>query len=330
MIEKAKGIGLLSGGLDSILSVKILQDQDIELLGITFTTPFFDAAPGIQAGHMAGIPTRVMDITDEHLQMLRNPRYGYGSQMNPCIDCHALMLKIAGRVMEEEHADFLFTGEVLGQRPMSQRRDSLKSVENLSGFKGRVLRPLSARLLDPTEVEIKGLVNRELLQNIHGRSRKRQVELARHYGITNYPQPGGGCMLTKEGFALKLRVLFERYPDASGREVEILKWGRHFHLTGGILLMIGRSQKDNQKLAALSTPLDVVLNVPDYPSPLGVMIRPPAVGESCLLSAAQILIAYSDAPPGNAVRTEWEHGTQRSVLTTVGMSREQTREHMIA
>ncbi len=330
MIKKAKGIGLLSGGLDSILSVKVLQDQDIELLGITFTTPFFDATPGMEAGRTAGIPTRVMDITDEHLQMLRNPKYGYGSQMNPCIDCHALMLKIAGRVMEEEKADFLFTGEVLGQRPMSQRRDSLRSVEKLSGFGGRVLRPLSARLLPPTEVEIKGLVNRELLLDIHGRSRKRQVELARHYGIKSYPQPGGGCMLTKEGFALKLRELFRLHPDASGREVEMLKWGRHFRLPGDVLFLVGRSREDNEKLETLASPLDIVLDVTDYPSPLGVMIHPPAMDESSLLPAAQILIAYSDAPQGNAVRVEWKQGAQSGTLTTNGMSREQSREYMIA
>lgn len=330
MIKKAKGIGLLSGGLDSILAVKVLQDQDMELLGLTFTTPFFDAAPGLEAGCTADIPMRAMDITDEYLQMLHNPKYGYGSKMNPCIDCHALMLKIAGRVMEEEKADFLFTGEVLGQRPMSQRRDSLRSVENLSGFGGRVLRPLSARLLPPTKVEVEGLVNRELLLDIHGRSRKRQVELARHYGIKSYPQPGGGCMLTKEGFVLKLRDLFGLYPDASGREVEMIKWGRHFHLPGGVLFLVGRSRKDNEKLESLASPLDVVLNVPDYPSPLGIMIRPPAFDESSLPPAAQILVAYSDAPHGNAVRVEWKQGGQSDILTTNGMSREQSREYMIA
>lgn len=330
MAKKVKGIGLLSGGLDSILAVKVLQEQKLELSGITFVTPFFGAEPGIRAGRIAGIPVQALDITEAHLEMLRHPRYGYGSQMNPCIDCHALMLRLAGNIMEKEKADFLFTGEVLGQRPMSQRRDSLKSVENLSGYAGRILRPLSARLLDPTEVELKGLVDRERLLDIHGRSRKRQVALAQHYGIKEYPQPGGGCMLTKEGFALKLRELFKLYPDASGREVEMLKWGRHFYLPGNTLFMVGRNLRDNEQLESLSSPADVVMRVPDYPSPLGILVRPASVSEDDLSLAAQILIAYSDAPGKDAVLVEWAHDGIRHTLTSSGMTREQTQNLMIA
>ncbi len=329
MPKRAKGIGLLSGGLDSILAVKVLQEQDLEILGITFTTPFFQAEPGIRAGRTAGIPVRALDITEEFLRMLRKPRYGFGSQMNPCIDCHALMLQRGGRIMEEEEGDFLFTGEVLGQRPMSQRRDSLKSVENLSGYGGLVLRPLSAKLLDPTRVELEGLVDRERLLDIHGRSRKRQVELAAHYGIGEYPQPGGGCMLTKEGFARKLRELLKLYPDASGREVEMLKYGRHFYLPGDILFMVGRNLRDNDKLEALSSSEDVLLRIPDYPSPLGIMVRPPSLQKESLEVAARVLIAYSDAPVSHSIGVEWTHRERKNMMTTGGMTRAESQKLMI-
>ncbi|HOI96538.1 MAG TPA: tRNA 4-thiouridine(8) synthase ThiI [Syntrophobacter fumaroxidans] len=312
--RKAKGIGLISGGLDSILAARVLEDQELELIGIIFKTPFFGPGPGIDVGRTAGIPVRVIDFTDRHLEMLKNPVYGYGSQMNPCIDCHALMLREAGRVMEREGADFLFTGEVLGQRPMSQRRDSLRSVEKLCGYPGRVLRPLSARLLPPTVVEIEGLVDRERLLDIHGRSRKRQEALARHYGITDYPQPGGGCMLTKEGFARRLKELFARYPEAGSREVELLKWGRHFVLPGGSICIIGRNEADNSRLAQFAGPEDIVLRVADYPSPTGVVIASPSADRDLQLAAA-IVTAYSDCPRDVPVKVSWRRGETSGTLS---------------
>lgn len=312
--KKAKGIGLLSGGLDSILAVKILQDQGLGLLGITFTTPFFEAQPGIDAGRKAGIEVQAIDLTEKYLEMLKKPVYGFGSQMNPCIDCHALMLREAGHFMEQIQGDFLFTGEVLGQRPMSQRRDSLRSVEKLSGYLGRILRPLSAKLLPPTIVENEGLVDREKLLDISGRGRKRQMELARHYGITDYPQPGGGCMLTKEGFANKLKQLLILQPKAGGREIELLKWGRHFLLPEGTLLAVGRQRMDNEKLASLASHDETVLRVMDYPSPLGVLLHSPRA-EGILSLAAMVLISYSDAPEAGAVRVEWKHAGNSGILT---------------
>jgi len=312
--RKAKGIGLISGGLDSMLAARVLKDQELELIGIIFKTPFFGPGPGIDVGRTAGIPVRVIDFTDRHLEMLKNPVYGYGSQMNPCIDCHALMLREAGRIMEREGADFLFTGEVLGQRPMSQRRDSLRSVEKLCGYPGRVLRPLSAKLLPPTVVEIEGLVDRERLLDIHGRSRKRQEALARHYGITDYPQPGGGCMLTKEGFARRLKELFARYPEAGPREVELLKWGRHFVLPGGSICIIGRNEADNSRLAQFAGPEDIVLRVADYPSPTGVVIASPAADRDLQL-AATIVTAYSDCPRDVPVKVSWKRGETSGTLS---------------
>ena len=306
MVRSAKGIGLLSGGLDSILAVKVLQDQQIDLLAVTFVTPFFGPSEGMAAGGMAGVETRAIDISEVHLEMLKNPRYGYGSRLNPCIDCHGLMLREAAKIMETEGADFLFTGEVLGQRPMSQRRDSLRSVEKLSGLSGRILRPLSAKLLAPTRVEEEGLVDRTMLLAIHGRSRKPQMELARKYGLKEYPQPGGGCMLTNESFSNRLRKLLGICPGATVEEVEIIKWGRAFMLAGKSICMVGRKESENSRLEALARACDIVLRASDYPGPTCVVLAPR--GPFDLETASSLLASYSDAPEGATVTIEWRQG----------------------
>lgn len=328
MNRKPKGIGLLSGGLDSILAFKILQEQDLDLLGVIFKTPFFGPAEDTDPEKLVGARVMVMDITGPHLQMLRSPVYGYGSQMNPCIDCHALMLREAGRMMEELEGDFLFTGEVLGQRPMSQRRDSLRSVEKLAGFSGRILRPLSAKLLSPTIVEVDGLIDRQKLLDIQGRSRKRQVALAERYGITEYPQPGGGCMLTKAGFAGRLKRLFELYPLVEGHQVELLKWGRTFELPMGKICIIGRDQHDNARLEQAAGVGESVLRVADHPGPTAVLIGLPAEDDA-LRAAAQILAAYSDAPQGMPVRIEWHSSVGSGVLMVETHLKEAFRDLMI-
>lgn len=322
--RKARGIGLLSGGLDSILAVKVLQRQNLELTGLTFVTPFFGPEAGLEAGRMAGISMEAVDIGELHMEMLKNPKYGYGSQMNPCIDCHALMLREAGKIMERSGADFLFTGEVLGQRPMSQRRDSLRSVEKLSGYPGRILRPLTAKHLPPTMVEQEGLVDRDQLLDIHGRGRKPQIELAARFGIVDYPQPGGGCMLTKEGFADRLRMFLDRYPEAKSADVEFLKWGRVGRLPHGGVCMIGRNKMENQGLARLSREQDRVLLIPDFPSPTGVLIGSSTCPKDFRL-AALMLAAYSDAPPATRVRVLWRQAGKSGELVVTKLHRSRFR-----
>ncbi|MGO9371471.1 MAG: tRNA 4-thiouridine(8) synthase ThiI [Syntrophobacteraceae bacterium] len=306
MASKTKGIGLLSGGLDSTLAVKVLQEQQIELQAITFVTPFFGAAKGIAAARKAGIEIWSMDISEAHIAMLKSPRYGYGSQMNPCIDCHGLMLREAGKLMETEGAQFLFTGEVLGQRPMSQRRDSLRSVEKLSGLTGRILRPLSAKLLPPTIVEEQGLVDRSMLLDVQGRSRRRQKELARKYGLTDYPQPGGGCMLTNEGFSNRLRELLGTRPGASVEDVEIIKWGRAFMLPGKTLCMVGRQQSENDKLESLARATDILLWPINYPGPTCLLLAPD--GPENIEMASALAASYSQAPKQAQVDVQWTRG----------------------
>lgn len=326
--NRIHGIGILSGGLDSLLATKVLQDQGLHLMGIVYTTPFFDLRPGMRLEESLGIPIRFVDLADKHLQMLRNPVYGFGQHMNPCIDCHALMLREAGRIMEAEGAVFLYTGEVLGQRPMSQRRDSLKSVEKLSGYPGRVVRPLSAKLLEPTIPEIEGVIDRSRLLDLSGRGRKRQMALAEHYGIHDYPQPGGGCLLTREGFARKLRMLFDISPQAGSREVEILKHGRHFRLSNTTFLALGRDRHDNEKLESLAGPDDVLLRALDYPGPTGLLVGSPLDADTLGL-AARVLAAHGDAPLGATVHVVWSREGERGRLDAPRCDRETFRGVMV-
>ncbi len=286
-----------------MLAVKVLQEQQVELLAITFVTPFFGPSQGIAAGKKAEIETRALDISEVHFEMLKNPRYGYGSQLNPCIDCHGLMLREAGKLMEAEGADFLFTGEVLGQRPMSQRRDSLRSVEKLSGLTGRILRPLSAKLLPFTAVEEQGLVDRNMLLDIHGRSRRRQKELAQKYRLTEYPQPGGGCMLTSEGFSNRLRKLLGARPGATVEDVEIIKWGRAFMLPGKTICMVGRQQSENSKLESVVRAQDILLRPANYPGPTCLLLAPD--GPFDIEGASALSATYSDAPEQAQVDIKW-------------------------
>lgn len=310
-----------------MLAVKVLQDQQIELLGLTFATPFFGPSLGMEAGEKTQIETRALDISEVHLEMLKNPRYGYGSQMNPCIDCHGLMLREAGKLMEAEGADFLFTGEVLGQRPMSQRRDSLRSVEKLSGLAGRILRPLSARLLPPTLVEEEGLVDRNMLLDIQGRSRKRQKELAQKYALTDYPQPGGGCMLTSEGFSNRLRNLLGIRPGATVEEVEIIKWGRAFLLPGKTICMVGRQQSDNIRLASLARADDILVRPANFAGPTTLLLAPEGQGDIEL--AAILTATYGDASKQGQVQIEWTQGSKTATCPVEAKTKDFFKEMLL-
>ena len=290
---KTKAIALFSGGLDSILAFKVIEEQGIDVLGITFETPFFSAAKARMMAERIGLPLAVLDITEEHLRMLRAPRYGFGRNMNPCIDCHTLMLRIAGRRMEEGF-DFVFTGEVLGERPMSQGRQSLHVVAKNAGYPDRILRPLSARLLPETEPERSRKVDRNRLCDIQGRGRKRQMEMAAHYGITSYPPPAGGCLLTDPIFARRLRDLINRHPDHRIRDIELLKVGRHFRLTDTTKVVVGRNAGDNDAIMRLSEARDALIRVDRFPGP--TVLVPGGGDEETRRLAAGLCARYSDAP----------------------------------
>jgi hypothetical protein len=287
-------VGLFSGGLDSILAVKVLQDQNIDIIATTFVTPFFDAEKALQAAEGLDVDHRVMDITPGHLEVVRHPKHGHGRNMNPCIDCHALMFREAGRLMEKERADFLFSGEVLGERPMSQNRGSLVRVARESGYEDLILRPLSAKRLPMTRPEREGKVDRSRLLNLSGRGRKRQLELADHYGIKEFPTPAGGCLLTDPIFSRRLRDLLQSSGPVSREDLELLKFGRHLRLDPGCKLIVGRDQEDNQRIQALRTDRHILLDVTEHPSPLGLL--PAEAPPNLIRLAASVVLRYSDAP----------------------------------
>jgi tRNA-specific 2-thiouridylase len=280
-----RAVGLLSGGLDSGLAARVILDQGIEVAAVAFTTPFFGPEKARRMADQLDIPLRIVDFTDEHLALVRDPPHGYGNNMNPCIDCHALMLRRAGELLPRLPARFLFTGEVLNQRPMSQNARSLAQVERLSGMAGLVLRPLSARVLPETPMEKEGAVDRTRLLDLSGRGRKRQIELAARWSIRDYPAPAGGCLLTDPGFSARLRDLFAREPGAGIREIELLKHGRHFRLPGGSRAVVGRDQADNQALETLSSPADLLFFLEDATGPI-TLLTPPAGEDDRLLAAA--------------------------------------------
>jgi len=291
--KKARALCLISGGLDSLLAVKVLEEQGIEAVGISFESPFFSAANARKGATQLGIELIVTDITDEAMALVRNPPHGFGKQMNPCIDCHTLMVRKAGERMQREGFDFLATGEVLGERPMSQNRQSLDVVARDSGFGEFLLRPLSAKLLPPTRPETTGLVDRERLLSIEGRSRRPQMALAEKYGINEYVQPAGGCLLTDPAFSKRLREILSREPHASARDARMLKLGRHFRLPSGAKAIVGRDKDDNEKIVAAAQ-ADEILIVSDItPGPAVLLMH--SSSKDDIDTAARLCASFSDS-----------------------------------
>lgn len=292
-----KAIALLSGGLDSQLAIRLIQEQGIEVIGVFFNSPFFSESPWVtKASQNLGIKLHTITFGEEYLAILKNPRYGFGKNLNPCIDCHGLMLKLAGQYMEQINAQFIITGEVLKQRPKSQRLDALHIVEKLSGYPGLVLRPLSARLLPPTIPEIRGWVDREKLLALSGRSRKPQLKLAELYGLKDYPSPAGGCLLTVPSFAERLKILLERKPNATYNDFELLKVGRHFFGPDGFYLIVGRKKSENEFLQEQVGMHKILLKAATHPGPLSVLQNLAGIeSEDHLRLAGGITARYSDA-----------------------------------
>ena len=241
----AKGLSLMSGGLDSQLAVKVLQDAGAEVEGVCFETPFFSSAAARRAADALGVKLHVVDFTDDECRLIENPPHGFGGAMNPCIDCHATMIRRAGEMMAALGYDFVSTGEVLNQRPMSQNRQSLGVVEKTSWLVGRLVRPLSAQLLEPTIPEKEGKIDRSRLLGLSGRRREPQFELAKKFGVVDYPSPAGGCKLTEKGFGNRLRDLLEHEGLRVRRLVELLLIARRFRLQDGTGVILGRDANEN-------------------------------------------------------------------------------------
>lgn len=319
----SKAIGLLSGGLDSSLAAMTLKRQGIEVTCISFVTPFFGAGKARKAAEQMDIPLIVQDISEVHLEMLKKPVYGYGKNMNPCIDCHAMMFRLAGEIMEEEGYDFLFSGEVLGQRPMSQNANALRSVAKHSGYPDRVLRPLSAKLLPITPMEENGLVDREQLLDIQGRSRKRQQALAVEWDYPDYPSSGGGCLLTEAGFSNQLRDLLEHNPLATPTDVELLKVGRQFRISPTAKLVLGRNKADNDRIHELTDDKQLKLRCSDFSGPLGLFCGEEK--EEDLQLAAAILASYGKGKDEAELKVLFSNAEKTFELTVAPLRREDSR-----
>ncbi|MCM8788381.1 MAG: tRNA 4-thiouridine(8) synthase ThiI [Candidatus Omnitrophica bacterium] len=292
---KARAIGLVSGGLDSMIATRLMMSQGVDVFLIMFASPFFHSALlGKEKNDFMDTKATIIEMGEEYLNIIKNPEYGYGSGINPCIDCKIHMLKIAARIMEEKKASFIFTGEVLNQRPFSQTRTFMQLTEKKSGLKGRILRPLSAKLLDPTVPEIEGLIDREKLLAISGRQRKQQLYLAEKLGIVGFSQPAGGCLLTDRIYSEKLNELIIRWPDAKMKDAELIKHGRVFWHKD-VLIVIGRNKIENELLANLAKTGDLVVYLESVPGPLCV-VRGKNIDNEAIDWAKKKVLLYARRP----------------------------------
>jgi tRNA-uridine 2-sulfurtransferase len=300
--KKPKAIALLSGGLDSNLAVRMMLDHGVDVEAVAIKTPFCDFDCGKGCGHRVkevademGIKLKTVYFGEEYLRMLKDPKHGYGSGMNPCIDCRQMMYGAAKEHMEKTGADFIITGEVLFQRPMSQNNRALHIIESETGLEGKVLRPLSAKHLPPTDAEKTGLIKRENMGDIKGRSRKGQLALAKHFGVQDPPNAAGGCLLTDPAFSKRIEDAMEHAEDIpSINDIELLKVGRHFRLTSDVKLVVGRNKDENELMLALVEDSDTVLEAKDYVGP--VCILRGKSDDAIVAAAASIALRYSDAP----------------------------------
>lgn len=300
--KKPKAIALLSGGLDSSLAVRMMLEQGVDVEAVAIKTPFCDFDCGKGCGHRVkevademGIKLKTVYFGEEYLRMLKDPKHGYGSGMNPCIDCRQMMYGAAKEHMEKTGADFIITGEVLFQRPMSQNNRALHIIENETGLEGKVLRPLSAKHLPPTEAEKSGLIKRENMGDIKGRSRKGQLAMAKHFGIQEPPNAAGGCLLTDPAFSKRIEDAMQHAQDIpSINDIELLKVGRHFRLTQDAKLVVGRNKEENEVMLALAEDADVVIEAKDFVGPTCILRG--KSDDAVVATAASIALRYSDAP----------------------------------
>jgi tRNA-specific 2-thiouridylase len=327
-LKKVRALGLCSGGLDSMLSALLLRKQGVDVQWITFETPFFSSTKAKEASKTTRIPLMVENITPSYIEMLKNPRCGYGKNMNPCLDCHALMFNLAGRIMKEKALDFLFSGEVLGQRPMSQTKNSLRYVEKQSGFDGYILRPLSAKRLPVTVPEQEGWINRDLLLDITGRSRKPQLKLAKEFGISKFPAPAGGCLLTDKGFASRLKDLFDHQDTHAEREFYLLRHGRHLRLNLTTKIVVGRTEKDNENIKKFYDPnLDTMIKTKQIPGP--IVLIPNDSGRETRMLAASICVGYSKASGITPIEVSVTTPKGHEIVRVIGVPPKEVKHFLI-
>ncbi len=271
MLKKAKALVLFSGGLDSMLVVKMLESQGIQTNLVSFTSFFFDASEAKKSAKQLNKRLKIIDISKKHLKIVLSPSYGYGKGLNPCTDCHLLMIKEAKKILNKKNFDFMATGEVVGQRPMSQKIHHLKLIEKKARLTNKILRPLSARVLDETGAEKNGLVDRKKLLSISGRSRKEQIKLIKKYGIKKYPSPAGGCILTDLFFAKRLKEYSENKKNKIGQnKIDLFRVGRHF-IVSGARIVIGRNHNENEKIKKIADKSNILMEIDKIPGPITII-----------------------------------------------------------
>lgn len=299
--EKKKVVALLSGGLDSQLAVRMMQEQGFDVSAVAIKTPFCDFDCGRGCGFEIreraddlNVNLKTVYLGDEYIEMLKNPKHGIGAGFNPCIDCRAMMFDAAKKHMEEIGAEFIVSGEVLGQRPMSQHGPALRTIEKESELVGKIVRPLSAALLPETIPEKEGLIKRENLGMIRGRTRRNQLEMAKKYGIENPPNAGGGCLLTEPQFGIKAKDLFSHVETPTINDIDLLKIGRHFRLDEETKLVVGRNKDENEMIKAIALPNDILLEAKDHVGPTSILRGKNAKNHTEF--ASSVTLRYSDAP----------------------------------
>jgi len=330
--KKLKAVALLSGGLDSSLAVRMMLEQGIEIEAVAIKTPFCDFDCGKGCGHRVKevamdlqIPLKTVYFGEEYLRMLKRPKFGFGSGMNPCIDCRSMMYNAAKDHMKKIGADFIVTGEVLFQRPMSQNHRALNIIEKETGTQGKVLRPLSAKSLPMIELEYNGSIKRENLCNIVGRSRKNQLAMARKFGMEDPPNAAGGCLLTDPQFSRRIRDLMkyldkEKIPTMN--DIELLKVGRHFRLSNVAKLIVGRNQNENDVMRSLALKDDIVIEAQEFPGPTCIL-RSKNYEYSLVEKSSRIGLRYSDSPRGLETNVKVMYRDQVSVIATFPMGNEE-------
>jgi len=310
-----RAISLISGGLDSAVATKLIIEQGIEVIGLHFTS-IFASKRDRQRGHMAvrtagelGIDIITKKKGDDYIEIIKNPRYGYGKNMNPCIDCRIYMLRLTKELMPELDASFVVTGEVLGQRPMSQRRHTIELIEKRSELQGLIVRPLSARLFPPSIPEREGILDRDKLLDVSGRSRQVQYQLVDTYKLAEFDMPGGGCLLTDPIFARKLKDLMATDRAYTTKDIELLTVGRHFRLSPSAKLVVGRNERECEQLSAMAGSPYILVEPEDFKGPTG-LLKAEDPSEGVLLLSACVLARYGKDVPQTA-KVQVSDGTQR-------------------
>jgi tRNA U34 2-thiouridine synthase MnmA/TrmU len=316
-----KAVALLSGGLDSTIAIKLMLEQGVEVHALNFLTVFCTCTSkgckhqATKVAEEFRIPIKIMNITEEYMEVVKNPKYPRGRNMNPCIDCRIFTFKKAKEFMKEIGASFIITGEVTGQRPMSQRKQAIMTIEKESGLEGLIVRPLSAKFFEPTLPEKSGIIDREKLLNIDGRQRTRQIALAKDFGINDYPCPAGGCLLTDTCFSARIKDIFKYMPEYDISDLHLLKIGRHFRISDNLKFIVGRDEKENERLMTFAKQGDIILDIMDIPSPVG-LARSSEANPSTLLGVNSLSFAQKDIEVIASILARYSDSNGKSVTVS--------------